>query len=412
MGLLDGTTQRAYYQGDQVKGNYQFISLEDIINQFLMVYVGEEKIISKVSRTDVAFHAQRALAEMSFDTFKSIKSQEIKLPPSLTMMLPHDYVNYTKISWSDDNGIKRLLYPTSKTSNPFKILQEDDDTYDFSGNQDINYLLVNSDFSTSGISTTTTTGGWVRSQIGNPSSIEDISITNEALRFRHGAKELTTGQGITARAYAAYQAVDATNLGVVELSATGLSAAAVASTNGVGKVRIGFTTYDPHGTSWNLDNTDPTSLTAVGITNDSPNMFNVPTTDGSAGYIEFNDGLATASTKTLSDIDLTGLTQVYLVITSQVEEPIPSNIVDPNNGIINTIDDITLLYDGPFDSLQTDGDSTTWTNYKANGNSNQNSDETNDATDVDLYDYNIGRRYGLDPQHAQSNGSFYIDNLK
>ena len=37
MGLLDGTTQRAYYQGDQVKGNYQFISLEDIINQFLMV---------------------------------------------------------------------------------------------------------------------------------------------------------------------------------------------------------------------------------------------------------------------------------------------------------------------------------------------------------------------------------------
>ena len=131
MGLLDNTTQRDYYQGSE-QGNYQFVSLQDIINQFMIVYVGEEKIISKVKRTDVAFHAQRALAELSFDTFKSFKSQEIVLPPSLTMMLPHDYVNYTKVSWSDDAGIKRIIYPTSLTSNPFKIQQHDDGRYDFS----------------------------------------------------------------------------------------------------------------------------------------------------------------------------------------------------------------------------------------------------------------------------------------
>ena len=130
MGLLDGTTQNAYYQGGE-KGSNQFTSLEDIINQFLVAYVGEEKIINKVSRTDVAFHAQRAMQELSFDTFKSIKSQEITLPPSNTMILPHDYVNYTKLSWSDSAGIKHILYPTSKTSNPFKILQNTDGSYDF-----------------------------------------------------------------------------------------------------------------------------------------------------------------------------------------------------------------------------------------------------------------------------------------
>ena len=130
MGLLDGTTQRDYYQEGE-KGNYQFTSLEDIINQFLVAYVGEEKIIGKASRTDVAFHAQRAMQELSFDTFKSIKSQEIVLPPSLTMILPHDYVSYTKLLWSDSAGIKHIIYPTSKTQNPFKILQEDDGSYDF-----------------------------------------------------------------------------------------------------------------------------------------------------------------------------------------------------------------------------------------------------------------------------------------
>ena len=59
MGLLDDTTQQQYYQGNDF-GNYQFTSLDDIINQFMIVYVGEDKIISKIKRTDVAFHAQRA----------------------------------------------------------------------------------------------------------------------------------------------------------------------------------------------------------------------------------------------------------------------------------------------------------------------------------------------------------------
>ena len=112
MALFTGTEQNYYNEGNH--GNYQFVSIKDIINQFMLAYVGEEKIISKARRTDVAFHAKRALAELSFDTLKSFKSQEIVLPPSLTMVLPHDYVNYTKISFSDNSGIKHPLYPTLK----------------------------------------------------------------------------------------------------------------------------------------------------------------------------------------------------------------------------------------------------------------------------------------------------------
>lgn len=88
MGLITQTGQ-AYYQGSNI-GDYQFISLEDIINNFIVAYVGEDKIISKIKRTDVQFHAMRGLQELSFDTFKSVKSQEIVLPPSLTMQLPQD----------------------------------------------------------------------------------------------------------------------------------------------------------------------------------------------------------------------------------------------------------------------------------------------------------------------------------
>jgi len=131
MALITQTGQ-AYYTGSDF-GGYQFTSLEHIINQFIIAYVGEDKIISKIKRTDVAFHAMRALQELSFDTFKSTKSQEIVVPASLTMVLPQDYVNYIKLTWSDSSGVEHVIYPAAKTSNPLQVQQNADGDYQFDG---------------------------------------------------------------------------------------------------------------------------------------------------------------------------------------------------------------------------------------------------------------------------------------
>ena len=130
MGLLDNQTQNAYYTGTN-PGAYQFVTLEHIINAFMIIYVGENKLISKINRTDVQFHAMRAIQELSYDIFRSIKSQEIEVPPSLTMMLPQDYINYVKIARVGDDGVERVLYPTGKTSNPFAISQDDSGSYTY-----------------------------------------------------------------------------------------------------------------------------------------------------------------------------------------------------------------------------------------------------------------------------------------
>ena len=50
-------------------GNYQFQTIKTIIDQFLIGYVGTDKLISKVNRLDVQYHAMRGLAEFSFDFF-------------------------------------------------------------------------------------------------------------------------------------------------------------------------------------------------------------------------------------------------------------------------------------------------------------------------------------------------------
>jgi hypothetical protein len=78
MGLITQTGQQYYSTASPTPfGDYQFTSLEHIINQFIIAYVGEDKIISKIKRTDVAFHAQRALQELSFDTFKSTNLKKL-----------------------------------------------------------------------------------------------------------------------------------------------------------------------------------------------------------------------------------------------------------------------------------------------------------------------------------------------
>ena len=157
-------------------GNYQYIKLKDIITNFLISYVGEGRIIPKVSKTLVSFHAQRGIQEMSYDVFRSEKSQEIEIPPSLTMILPHDYVNYVKLTWAEDQtGIEHILYPAIKTSNPNAILQ--DSNYDYMFDETTGDLLESKDSLT-----------WKKYK---ENTIEDATDTE---RTREDLRELNIGQ--------------------------------------------------------------------------------------------------------------------------------------------------------------------------------------------------------------------------
>jgi hypothetical protein len=116
-------------------GYYRRVSLEDVINNFIVAYIGEEKTLAKVPRYEVDFWAQRGLQEFSYDILHSEKSIEIELNDALTFPLPQDYVNITSLSVVDVNGNKHTLLPQKKSNNPKAILQDSDFTflYDASG---------------------------------------------------------------------------------------------------------------------------------------------------------------------------------------------------------------------------------------------------------------------------------------
>ena len=124
-----GNTEAEKAYGQAVEdnyGSYQYIKLNDVINNFAVGYVGQDKLLPNVKRSDIIFFAKRAMQEFSYDTLKSIKSAELTIPPSLTLVIPQDYVNYVRCSWIDSLGVKHIIYPTNNlTISPYYTQVQD-----------------------------------------------------------------------------------------------------------------------------------------------------------------------------------------------------------------------------------------------------------------------------------------------
>jgi len=107
-------SQYEYYENggvvpeDKNWGSYQFISLEDIVNNFLLMYSGNHSLVNNEERYKVLFHAKRAIQELNYDAFKEIKVLELTVPDNLRFVFPSDYVNWVRISLYKDGWLRPL----------------------------------------------------------------------------------------------------------------------------------------------------------------------------------------------------------------------------------------------------------------------------------------------------------------
>ena len=124
-----GSTEAEKAYGEVVEdnyGSYEYIKLSDAIDNFMVGYVGDGKLIQTAKKSDVLFFAKRSLQEFSYDTLKSVHSQELNIPASLSVILPQDYVNYVRVSFIDQLGVKRIIYPANNlTISPYETPIQD-----------------------------------------------------------------------------------------------------------------------------------------------------------------------------------------------------------------------------------------------------------------------------------------------
>ena len=341
-GLNNNQTQQAYYDGDNF-GGYQFISLDEVMDNFSATYVGEGKLLEKTLRSDISFHAHRALQELSYDTLKSCKLQEMLIPASLTMPLPQDYVNYVKLSWIDSSGIEHIIYPTSKTSNPSPNLLQDSD------------------------------GDFILQAVGTLDSASSSVVLDGEY------KDILVGMTVTGPYIPSGTIVNATsNSGSITTIVLSDGTNLLTPTESNTGTTITFTATDgslllSQKSSHIVENLDWNNADYKITANAAADIANIK-----VGMVVSHEYFPVG----------TVVTNVYT--TTIVVDQLPTQAVSSNGG------EITFI--------ELDKDSTTWSNYKSVTPS-ENQDDYQD----DIYWPMDGSRYGLDPQHAQANGSYYID---
>jgi len=107
-------SQYQYYENGGVTpedtnwGSYQYVSLQDIVNNFLLMYSGNHSLVNNEERYKVLFHAKRAIQELNYDAFKEIKVLELTVPDMLRYILPSDYVNWVRVSLYKDGWLRPL----------------------------------------------------------------------------------------------------------------------------------------------------------------------------------------------------------------------------------------------------------------------------------------------------------------
>lgn len=116
-------------------GSYQYVSLDDVVNNFLLMYAGNHSLVNNEERYKVIFHAKRAIQELNYDAFKEIKVLELSVADSLRYVLPSDYVNWVRISLYK-NGLLRPLTENIQvlSSNAYLQDQQGNILFDQNGN--------------------------------------------------------------------------------------------------------------------------------------------------------------------------------------------------------------------------------------------------------------------------------------
>lgn len=125
-------TDAEYYGDESNFGSYQYVSLPDIVNNFLLMYTGNQSLVNNEPRFKIMFHAKRAVAELNMDAFKSAKVLELDVSEDLRFVMPPDYVNWIRVSCYE-NGVLHPIRENLRTNFAKSYLQDNAGEIQLSG---------------------------------------------------------------------------------------------------------------------------------------------------------------------------------------------------------------------------------------------------------------------------------------
>tara|TARA_E500000081_G_C6122724_1_gene348997 strand:- start:467 stop:1387 length:921 start_codon:yes stop_codon:yes gene_type:complete len=137
--------QRKYYTNDGVVptdsnwGSYQYVSLDNIMTNFELMYDGNHSLVNNENRYKILFHAKRAIQELNYDAFKEIKALELTVYDDLRFVLPSDYVNWVKLYLFEGNTLRELT-ENIQVQSSIQYLQNSTAVFGYDGNNNVSTI--------------------------------------------------------------------------------------------------------------------------------------------------------------------------------------------------------------------------------------------------------------------------------
>ena len=124
---MSSMNPQEYYENEENHGVYQYVTLEEMVINFMDNYTGDGTILGKTSRSKAVYQFKQGIKEFTMDALREQKSVELELGDTLDVIMPPDYLNWVRISYvNPETGELMVLSSNPKTPQATAYLQDHD----------------------------------------------------------------------------------------------------------------------------------------------------------------------------------------------------------------------------------------------------------------------------------------------
>ena len=116
-------TPAEYYADDASWGNYQFITLKELVDEMLADSTDSDSYLANTKRSQIVRNLKRGIKELNRDTKKTVYAAQLTLGPKLYFTLPQSYIDWVRVSVIDEHGRMQPLNINNKINTAAGYLQ-------------------------------------------------------------------------------------------------------------------------------------------------------------------------------------------------------------------------------------------------------------------------------------------------
>ena len=124
---MSSLNPQVYYESEENHSSYIYVSLLDLVNNFIDNNTGDDTLIGQIPRRKVIYQMKQGIRQFNFSNLREVRGCELELNDTLTAIYPPDYIQYVRVSWVHPVSGKLLPMSINPDLNVYRAYLQDQD---------------------------------------------------------------------------------------------------------------------------------------------------------------------------------------------------------------------------------------------------------------------------------------------